>query len=105
MESPIRATSLHAAWPSRWLIGRGICSYHRTAVAHGHAPARIFQLRAVSLSIRLDEARMITAKQYGPWAFIAGGSEGVAASFARQLAGVGINLVLVAPRTQTIAKL
>ena len=29
---------------------------------------------------------MITAKQYGPWAFIAGGSKGVAASFARQLA-------------------
>lgn len=34
--------------------------------------------------------------KYGPWAVIAGGSEGVGASFARQLAGAGINLVLLA---------
>jgi short-subunit dehydrogenase len=33
---------------------------------------------------------------YGPWAVIAGGSEGVGASFATQLAGAGINLVLIA---------
>lgn len=33
---------------------------------------------------------------YGPWAVIAGGSEGVGAEFARELAGAGINLVLVA---------
>jgi short-subunit dehydrogenase len=36
------------------------------------------------------------ARQYGPWALIAGGSEGVGASFARKLAGEGLNLVLVA---------
>ena len=36
------------------------------------------------------------ADRYGPWAVIAGGSEGVGASFARQLAEHGINLVLVA---------
>lgn len=36
------------------------------------------------------------AKQYGPWAVIAGGSEGVGAAFARKLAAKGINLVLLA---------
>ncbi|WP_433873014.1 SDR family NAD(P)-dependent oxidoreductase [Saccharopolyspora sp. CA-218241] len=39
---------------------------------------------------------MIDDKTYGPWAVIAGGSEGVGASFAEQLAGAGINLVLIA---------
>jgi short-subunit dehydrogenase len=34
--------------------------------------------------------------KYGPWAVVAGGSEGVGAEFARQLATAGINLVLVA---------
>lgn len=33
---------------------------------------------------------------YGPWAVIAGGSEGVGAELARELAGAGTNLVLVA---------
>jgi short-subunit dehydrogenase len=36
------------------------------------------------------------SKQYGPWAFIAGGSEGVGTAFARKLAAKGINLVLAA---------
>ena len=36
--------------------------------------------------------------RYGPWAVIAGGSEGVGESFARQLAQQGINLVLLARR-------
>lgn len=35
-------------------------------------------------------------QQYGPWAVIAGGSEGVGASFAHQLAEAGLNLVLIA---------
>jgi short-subunit dehydrogenase len=48
---------------------------------------------------------MITAKQYGPWAVIAGGSEGVAASFAHKLADIGINLVLVARRAEPLGKL
>ncbi|OBB73887.1 SDR family oxidoreductase [Mycobacterium sp. 852014-52144_SCH5372336] len=34
--------------------------------------------------------------RYGPWAVIAGGSEGVGAEFAHQLAHAGINLVLIA---------
>lgn len=35
---------------------------------------------------------------YGPWAVVAGGSEGVGAAFAHLLANAGINLVLVARR-------
>ncbi len=36
------------------------------------------------------------SQKYGPWAVIAGGSEGVGASFAHQLSAAGINLVLIA---------
>lgn len=38
-------------------------------------------------------------RKYGPWAVVAGGSEGVGAEFAYLLAGSGISLVLVARRT------
>ena len=34
--------------------------------------------------------------QYGPWAVIAGGSEGVGAEFAEQAAAAGVNVVLIA---------
>ncbi|SEH82550.1 Short-chain dehydrogenase [Mycolicibacterium rutilum] len=39
---------------------------------------------------------MSELSHYGPWAVIAGGSEGVGAEFARQVAAAGINLVLLA---------
>lgn len=39
---------------------------------------------------------MIDKSTYGPWAVIAGGSEGVGAEFADQLAEAGLNLVLIA---------
>ncbi|MFH8441599.1 SDR family NAD(P)-dependent oxidoreductase [Streptomyces sp. NPDC018026] len=39
---------------------------------------------------------MIDKSVYGPWAVVAGGSEGVGAAFAEQLADAGINLVLIA---------
>jgi short-subunit dehydrogenase len=41
---------------------------------------------------------MSFADRYGPWALIAGASEGTGASFARQLAEKGFNLILVARR-------
>ncbi|MEI5676230.1 MULTISPECIES: SDR family NAD(P)-dependent oxidoreductase [unclassified Nocardioides] len=40
--------------------------------------------------------------RYGPWAVVAGGSEGVGASFARQLAEAGIHLVLLARRPEPL---
>ncbi|NRB39551.1 MAG: SDR family NAD(P)-dependent oxidoreductase [Pseudomonadales bacterium] len=36
--------------------------------------------------------------QYGPWAMIAGGSEGIGFSYAKLLAAAGINLILLARR-------
>jgi short-subunit dehydrogenase len=39
---------------------------------------------------------MIDISKHGPWAVIAGGSEGVGGSFARRLGAAGFNLVLVA---------
>ena len=45
---------------------------------------------------------MITAERYGPWALIAGGSDGVGAAFAKRLAAQGINLLLVARNAQTL---
>jgi short-subunit dehydrogenase len=41
-------------------------------------------------------------QQYGPWALIAGGSEGIGLCFARILAAAGINLVLLARRSEPL---
>lgn len=45
------------------------------------------------------------AGRYGPWALIAGASEGTGASFARELAGKGLNLILVARREGPLSAL
>jgi uncharacterized protein len=43
--------------------------------------------------------------KYGPWAVIAGASEGTGAEYARQLAAVGIHCLLVARRTDPLQRL
>ena len=44
-------------------------------------------------------------ERYGPWAVIAGASEGIGASFSKKLAARGMNLVLVARRAAPLEKL
>ncbi|MCT2399136.1 SDR family NAD(P)-dependent oxidoreductase [Novosphingobium mangrovi (ex Huang et al. 2023)] len=51
----------------------------------------------------MDKAQF--ARRYGPWALIAGASEGTGASFARQLAEMGLNLILVARRQGPLDRL
>jgi short-subunit dehydrogenase len=45
------------------------------------------------------------ADRYGPWAVVAGASEGIGAAFATALAQRGLNLVLVARRPEPLAAL
>jgi short-subunit dehydrogenase len=45
------------------------------------------------------------ARRYGPWALVAGASEGLGAAFAHALARHGLNLVLAARRAQPLAAL
>jgi uncharacterized protein len=42
---------------------------------------------------------------YGPWAVISGASDGTGAAYARQLAAMGLNLVLIARRPGPLAEL
>lgn len=49
-----------------------------------------------------DDIRVTDLLAYGPWAVIAGGSEGVGAEFARQLAAAGLKLVLIARKPEPL---
>ena len=43
------------------------------------------------------------AAKYGPWAMVAGASEGLGAAFATALAARGVNLILLARRAEVLA--
>jgi hypothetical protein len=43
--------------------------------------------------------------KYGPWALVAGASEGLGAAFAEQLAQLGLNLILIARRSDPLHSL
>lgn len=47
-------------------------------------------------------SRLPFARSYGPWAVVAGGSEGLGAAFAGEIARRGVHLVLVARRPQPL---
>lgn len=44
-------------------------------------------------------------KKYGPWAVVAGASEGLGAEFARQLAGRGLSVLIIARRAAALEEL
>src|SRR3546814_20142142 len=41
---------------------------------------------------------LLNQEKYGPWAIVAGASEGTGACFAHEIAAAGINLLLIARR-------
>lgn len=48
---------------------------------------------------------MVSKDRYGPWAVIAGGSEGIGGAFAEEIARAGINLVLLARRAEPLEEI
>src|SRR5271170_6017131 len=56
---------------------------------------------AANLTLSAEHMRA----KYGPWAVIAGASEGTGAEYARQLAAAGIHCLLVARRTEPLERI
>lgn len=71
--------------------------------AHGHSragapPAK----RGTRRGVTRDASSF--RNKYGPWAVVAGASEGLGAAFARALAGRGLNVLLLARRADALAE-
>jgi short-subunit dehydrogenase len=60
--------------------------------------------RIGSLKAR-ERENIVDLQKYGPWALVVGGSEGVGAEFARQLAADGFKLVLTARKIEPLEAL
>src|SRR5438093_890396 len=54
---------------------------------------------------RGGDGRVRSLDGYGPWAVVAGASEGIGAAFARALSAGGLNVVLAARRPEPLAAL
>ena len=52
--------------------------------------------------LKLDLDPEATREKYGPWAVVAGGSDGTGEAYARHLASAGINVMLVARRAEVL---
>src|SRR5690625_645981 len=74
-----------------------VSGLRRGTVHHGRDPARGRRQHPAR-----KDVEMIDLSKYGPWALIAGGSEGVGAEFARLLAEAGFNLVLIARKPEPL---
>src|SRR5580692_10972129 len=89
-----------------WVVCALSAAIAPPAKAAGQAPGPGRVCTAMDNCIRPNnEKTVITAEKYGPWAVIAGGSEGLGASFARNLGSHGINLVLIARRPGPLEEL
>jgi uncharacterized protein len=55
--------------------------------------------------VKMNVDRISFCAHYGPWGLIAGASQGLGAEYARQLAEIGLNLVIVARRADVLAAL
>lgn len=50
-------------------------------------------------------AELSFTERYGPWAVVAGASEGLGAAFSRSIAAYGVNLIMLARRTEPLQEL